>query len=133
MIRKPAAIGDKVTFRKTMTVAEQAMFTGISGNLGGLYVDRPTAREGGLADMAVFEMAAASLLSTCLQRLSGPGLRIASITIDFDRSIPVGATVAATAELAAIDDGWQTYSLLLEVEGAVLSRGSAVLVPVTAR
>lgn len=133
MIRKPAAIGDKVTFRKTLTVAEQAMFTGISGNLGGLYVDRQTAREGGLADMAVFELAAASLLSTCLQRLSGPGLRIASIAIDFGRSIPVGATVRATAELAEIDDGRQSYSLLLEVEGAVLSRGSAVLVPVEAR
>lgn len=32
----PPKVGDSLTFRKTMTVAEQAMFTGISGNLGAL-------------------------------------------------------------------------------------------------
>ena len=79
----PAKVGDKVTFAKTLTVAEQAMFTGISGNLGGLYVDRSKAKASGLADMAVFELAAASLLSTCLSRLAGPGFRIASLSIDF--------------------------------------------------
>lgn len=34
------AVDDSITFHKTMTVAEQAMYMGISGNLGGLSVDR---------------------------------------------------------------------------------------------
>jgi 3-hydroxybutyryl-CoA dehydratase len=37
-------LGTRLSFRKTMTVAEQAMFTGISGNLGPLYVDNVKAR-----------------------------------------------------------------------------------------
>ena len=52
----PPKVGDTVTFRKTMTVAEQAMFTGISGHLGGLYVDRTAAKAQGLPDMAVFSV-----------------------------------------------------------------------------
>ena len=43
----PPKAGDSVTIRKTMTVADQAMFTGISGNLGPLYVDRNHAKLAG--------------------------------------------------------------------------------------
>lgn len=128
----PPAIGDKVTFRKTMSVAEQAMFTGISGNLGGLYVDRSKATEAGLADMAVFELAAASLLTTGLSRLAGPAQRIASFSIDFARAIPVGTSVAGTATLIAENGDEQTYELSLEAGGETVSKGKAVLVPANA-
>lgn len=128
----PPSIGDRVTFRKTLTVAEQAMFTGISGNLGGLYVDRSKAREAGLADMAVFELAAAALVSTCLSRLAGPTMRIASLSIDFGRSVAVGSTVAATAVLAEATAAGQTYDIELKADGEALSRGRAVLVAVAA-
>ena len=37
--------GDTMSFRKTLTVAEQAMYTGISGNLAPLYVDQRAARD----------------------------------------------------------------------------------------
>ena len=33
-------VDDSIIFHKTMTVAEQAMYMGISGNLGGLSVER---------------------------------------------------------------------------------------------
>lgn len=128
----PAAVGDKVTFKKTLTVAEQAMFTGISGNLGGLYVDRSKAGEAGLSDMAVFELAAAGLLTTGLSRLAGTTRRIASFSIEFARAIPVGTTVAATATLAAEAGEEQTYDLVLEANGEILSKGKAVLVSVMA-
>ncbi|MEO4001840.1 hotdog domain-containing protein [Mesorhizobium sp. CAU 1732] len=129
----PANVGDKVTFKKTLTVAEQAMFTGISGNLGGVYVDRSKAKEAGLADMAIFELVAASLLSTCLSRLAGPTYRIASFSIDFAASMTVGTTVAATAQLSETGAGGQSYDLLLEADGTTLSTGKAVLVPIVAR
>ncbi len=126
-------VGDSVTFRKTMTVAEQAMFTGISGNLGGLYVDRAKAQAGGLKDMAVFEMAAASLLSTCLSRLAGPGFRIARFETSFDRAVCVGATIVASATLAADSEGTLTLKLELEADRTPLGTGEAVLVPAGGR
>ncbi|MEI4472885.1 hypothetical protein [Frigidibacter sp. MR17.24] len=92
--------GQSVTFRKTMSVAEQGFFTGISGNLGGLYVDRRQAQAQGLADMAVFELAAGALFTTALARLAGPGWRIEAISYRFARAIVLGETVAATATVA---------------------------------
>ena len=124
----PPKIGDSVTFRKTMTVAEQAMFTGISGNLGGLYVDRGKAKAGGLKDMAVFEIAAASLLSTCLSRLAGPGFRIARIETSFDRAVCVGETIEASATLTAVNDDGLTFELALRHDQSQFGTGEAVLV-----
>jgi len=124
------AIGDTVRFKKTMSVAEQAMFTGISGNLGGLYVDRSKAYERGLQDLAVFELAAASLLSTCLSRLAGPDYRIASFQCRFDHVVEVGSTIDASATLSSIDDASLVFALTLLCNDAPAGTGEAVLVPV---
>ncbi|MBN9673928.1 hotdog domain-containing protein [Roseibium aggregatum] len=96
--------GQSITFRKTMSVAEQGFFTGISGNLGGLYVDRRQAQSQGLADMAVFELAAGALFTTALSRLAGPGWRISAISFRFSRALVLGETVAATATLETVGD-----------------------------
>ncbi|WP_159587136.1 MaoC/PaaZ C-terminal domain-containing protein [Chelativorans xinjiangense] len=123
-------VGARVTFRKTMTVAEQAMFTGISGNLGGLYVDRTWACAAGLADMAVFEMAASSLLSTCLARLAGPGFRIGAVSLAFDRAIPVGANIEATATVSGRQGASFVCALSMTADGAAYTAGEARLEPV---
>ena len=81
--------GARISFRKTMTVAEQAMFTGISGHLGPLYVDAVMARSLGAPGMLSFEFAVASLLTTCLSRLSGPSYRISGIELSFPAPVPV--------------------------------------------
>lgn len=125
----PPKVGDVVTFRKTMTVAEQAMFTGISGHLGGLYVDRTAARAQGLTDMAVFELAIAALFSTGLARLGGGSLRIGSITCGFERAVPVGATVEARVELVAAENGQFHFALAGSADGDPICRGEAILVP----
>jgi len=122
-------VGDTIAFRKTMTVAEQAMFTGISGNLGGLYVDRSRARSAGLADMAVFEMAAASLLSTCLARLAGPGFRIGAMQLGFDRVVPVGTSFEARATVSAAAEGGYVCALTMNADGAAYATGEARLEP----
>jgi acyl dehydratase len=126
----PPKVGDVVTFRKTMTVAEQAMFTGISGNLGGLYVDRSKAKAEGLADMAVFELAAASLFTTCLSRMAGHGYRVGDLQTSFTRAVVVGTTVEATATLTAADDDRLTFALAAQADGAPYCTGTAVLVRV---
>lgn len=125
------AIGQEIRFSKTMTVAEQALFTGISGNLGGLYVDRTKAREAGLADMAVFELAASALLTTCLSRLAGPAHRIADFSVSFARAIPVGTTITARATVTAVDAAGGLACALEATAGeAVLISGEARLIPV---
>lgn len=124
--------GQSITFRKTMTVAEQGFFTGISGNLGGLYVDRTKARGAGLADMAVFELAAGALFTTALARIAGPGFRIASIAYDFARALPVGSSLAATATVSETTPEGITFELSGSVDGETVITGSAQLVPVKA-
>ena len=123
-------VGDRVNFGKTMTVADQAMFTGISGNLGGIYVDRLTAKNAGLKDMAVFELAAAGLFSTCLSRLAGPGYRIGRIQFEFTRAVPIGTTLDACATFESDDGAAMTFALVCEADGVLFSWGEAVLVPV---
>ena len=123
-------IGDTARFAKTMTVAEQAMFTAISGNLGPLYVDRRCATAAGLPDMAVFELAAASLLTTCLARVAGAGYRIAEFSAAFACPLAVGDTVEARATLREIGEGRLTFDLTLHAGGREVAAGSAALVPV---
>lgn len=122
--------GQSVTFRKTMSVAEQGFFTGISGNLGGLYVDRKQAQAQGLADMAVFELAAGALFTTALARLAGPGWRIAAISFRFSRALTLGETLAATATIGATN-GTLTCLLAGTVGDEQVIEGEARLAPVT--
>ncbi len=128
----PPTVGERVTLRKTMTVAEQAMYTGISGNLGPLYVDRNQARRAGLENMAVFELAVASLLTTCLSRLAGPEHRITEFETRYHRAIPVGTTVEAEARLENIDRDKLTFELICRAGEGTLCVGRAVLVPAAA-
>lgn len=131
MTQTPPVPGDQVTFRKTMSVAEQGFFTGISGNLGGLYVDRRQAQAQGLADMAVFELAAGALFTTALARLAGPGWRIEAISFRFARALVLGETLAATATVGATN-GTLTCLLTGVVGDDTVIEGEARLCPVLA-
>src|ERR1700722_9249219 len=93
----PLKAGAAFSFRKTMTVAEQAMFTGISGNLGGLYVDAVRARAAGASNMVAFELAVGALATTCLSKLGGPARRIGSIVLNFAAPVIVGDSIEAKA------------------------------------
>ncbi|WP_172329600.1 MaoC/PaaZ C-terminal domain-containing protein [Mangrovicoccus sp. HB161399] len=118
--------GASVTFRKTMTVAEQGFYTGISGDMDPLHVDRVKAQAAGLADMAVFELAAGSLFSTAMARLSGPGWRIESVSLRFVRPLSVGETLAATATVASTN-GVITFDLAGTCGGEKVIEGEARL------
>ena len=99
----PLKTGSVFSFRKTMTVAEQAMFTGISGNLGGLYVDAIRAKKAGASNMVAFELAVGGLATTCLSQLGGPTRRIGSIALSFAAPVIVGDSVEAKAEIISVD------------------------------
>jgi 3-hydroxybutyryl-CoA dehydratase len=127
----PLKTGSAFSFRKTMTVAEQAMFTGISGNLGGLYVDAVRAKKAGAANMVAFELAVGSLATTCLSQLGGPARRIGSIALSFSAPVIVGDSIEAKAEIVEVsgDEAVCLITCTLSSSGATVVSGSATLVP----
>jgi 3-hydroxybutyryl-CoA dehydratase len=127
--------GSAFSFRKTMTVAEQAMFTGISGNLGGLYVDAVRARKAGAANVVAFELAVGSLATTCLNRLGGPDRRIGSIALNFASPVIVGESVEARAEIVSVSGDHAICRIIctLSPSGATVVEGTATLVPFALR
>ena len=124
----PAA-GQSMTFRKTMTVAEQGFFTGISGNMGRAHVDRSFAQAQGQADMILIELAAAGLFSTAFGRLAGPGFRLQSIDLAFTRALPVGTSLAATATVVESGPDAIAFALSALVGDSQVIAGTARLVP----
>ncbi|MET0222021.1 MAG: MaoC/PaaZ C-terminal domain-containing protein [Tardiphaga sp.] len=127
----PLTVGATFSFRKTMTVAEQAMFTGISGNLGGLYVDAVRAKKTGAANMVAFELAVAALATTCLSQLGGPARRIGRVALDFRSPVIVGESVEARAEIISLDgdDAVCRITCTLAPSSEVAVEGTATLVP----
>lgn len=124
----PAA-GSSITFRKTMTVAEQGFFTGITGNMTRTHVDRAHATDAGLSDMSVFELAASGLLTTALGRLAGPTWRIGDFSVSFARAFPVGSSIAATATVTAADDSAIACDLVVTLGDETVISGTARMVP----
>lgn len=127
------APGARIAFRKTLTSAEQAFFTGISGNLGALYVDAVRARAEGAPGMVAFELILGALASTCLARLGGPSRRIGRLDLRFLAPIPVGGSVEASAEVIAVEGQALRLRLagMLDGYGQVME-GEAELLPVRA-
>ncbi|MBB4105020.1 MaoC/PaaZ C-terminal domain-containing protein [Allorhizobium borbori] len=131
----PLTVGATFSFRKTMTVAEQAMFTGISGNLGPLYVDVRAAEKVGAAGMVAFELAVSALASTCLARLGGPDRRLGEVTFSFKAPVIVGQSIQATAEILSVegDDALCRVTCVNSGSGEEVVSGTARLVPFTAK
>jgi 3-hydroxybutyryl-CoA dehydratase len=127
----PLKTGAVFSFRKTMTVAEQAMFTGISGNLGGLYVDAVRARKAGASNMVAFELAVGGLATTCLSQLGGPARRIGRIALNFAAPVIVGDSVEAKAEIVEVagEEALCRITCTLSSSGATVVEGTATLVP----
>jgi 3-hydroxybutyryl-CoA dehydratase len=127
----PLKTGSVFSFRKTMTVAEQAMFTGISGNLGGLYVDAVRARKAGASNMVAFELAVGGLATTCLSQLGGPTRRIGSIALTFAVPVIVGDSIEAKAEIVSVDGDGAVCRITctLLVSGEAVVDGTATLIP----
>jgi 3-hydroxybutyryl-CoA dehydratase len=128
----PPAAGE-FKFSKTLTVAEQALFTGISGNMGAQYVDATRGRKNGTGGLMVFELAVAALATTGLAKLGGPGRRIAAMDVGFARPVTVGATIEAQAQV----EQTQGDTLVCRIRctdaqtGETVVEGTAHLVPLT--
>lgn len=124
-------VGDAMSFRKTLTVAEQAMFTGISGNMAPLYVDKRAAEAAGFDNMLAFELNAVALATTALNRAAGTTWRLGGLQIDFSLPVLVGETVESRVEVLDVTDAAVSCSVrCTKSTGEVMAQGTARLVPV---
>ncbi|MEB0056608.1 MaoC family dehydratase [Variovorax sp. LG9.2] len=132
--RPALKVGDAKSFRKTLTVAEQAMFTGISGNMAPLYVDKRAAEAAGFDNMLAFELSAIALATTALNRVAGVAWRLGGLQIDFAMPVLVGETVESRIEVLDVADDAVSCSVrCTKSTGEVMAQGTARLVPVQAR
>ncbi|MEC5293296.1 MULTISPECIES: MaoC/PaaZ C-terminal domain-containing protein [unclassified Aurantimonas] len=116
-------------FRKTMTVAEQALYTGISGNMHPLYVNAVHAQTVSGGERFVFELAVASLATTALSEIGGPNRRLAGLDLRFPEPVRIGDTVEAQVKVEGERDGMlHTRVICLRQDGMVVAEGSAELV-----
>ena len=123
--------GQRAEFRKTMTVAEQAMFTGISGNMHPLYVNEVHASSTSARSRLAFELAVASLVTTALAELSGAFFRLGAVDLSFPAMARIGDTVAAAAEVENVDGGCVRCRITCTVDdGPVVAEGHADLVEI---
>lgn len=129
----PLKPGDTMSFRKTLTVAEQAMYTGISGNLAPLYVDQRAARDAGFDGVLAFELHGLALATTALNRLAGPGWRLGGVKLDFCKPVFVGQTVVSSVEVTEANAEAVSCRVTCALAGGdTVAQGTARLVPAKA-
>lgn len=124
--------GQKAQVRKTLTVADQSLHTGISGNMHPLYVNELHAQSASGGGRLAFEMVLAALMSNSLAELGGPFRRIAAIRLDFAEPARVGDTVAAQAEVARVE-GSRVHCRLVcrrDEPPAIVAEGTAELLDI---
>ncbi|MGO4852334.1 hypothetical protein [Phaeovulum sp. W22_SRMD_FR3] len=131
MTQASPTVGQSASFRKTLSVADQGFFTGISGNLGALYVDRTRAVAQGFSTSLAFELVAGALFTTGLAQIGGAGHCIAQIGFVFARPVLLGETLAATVRVTGFtDEGDVLCALLGQVGTESVMTGEARLRPV---
>ena len=130
--RKTPKVGETAQVRKTMTVADQGLFCGISCNMHPLYVNEVHAKGTEAGGRLVFELAVASLATTALAEVGGPYRRLAALNLRFPAPTRIGDTVAAKVEVVeSMDALTRCRVTCLKDEGnAVVAEGSAELAEV---
>jgi 3-hydroxybutyryl-CoA dehydratase len=115
-------------FRKTMTVAEQALYTGISGNMHPLYVNAVHARAATGGERLVFELAIAALATTALADIAGPERRLSGLDLKFPAPVRIGDTVEARVEVASEDRSViRARVVCTRQDGTIVAEGEAEL------
>jgi 3-hydroxybutyryl-CoA dehydratase len=127
-------VGDHAEFRKTMTVAEQALFTGISGNMHPLYVNEVHAAGTAAGGRICFELAVTALVTTALAEIGGPFRRLSRLDVQFPSPVRIGETIAAQAQVTeAGPDCIRCSVTCVSDSGLVAAEGTADLVEIAQR
>ena len=127
--RTEPRVGDSAQVRKTITVADQGLYSGICGNLHPLYVNEVHAASTEAGGRLAFELVVAALATGPLAELGGAHRRISALDLRFPAMTRVGDTVAARAEVTEVAGGVATCRVkCVRDEGdTVVAEGTAVL------
>lgn len=127
--RTEPRVGDSAQVRKTITVADQGLYSGICGNLHPLYVNEIHAASTEAGGRLAFELVVAALATGPLAELGGAHRRISALELRFPAMTRVGDTVAARAEVTALAGGDARCRVeCVRDEGdTVVAEGTAVL------
>ncbi len=98
-------IGDKATYRKTITDGDISMFAGATGDTNPYHFDDLYASKGRFKKRIAHGMLVTGLISTVLGTiLPGPGTIYISQKIDFKKPVYIGDTITAVAEVIKIHE-----------------------------
>ena len=127
--RTEPRVGDSAQVRKTITVADQGLYSGICGNLHPLYVNEIHAASTEAGGRLAFELVVAALATGPLAELGGAHRRISALDLRFPAMTRVGDTVAARAEVTEVAGGVARCRVkCVRDEGdTVVAEGTAVL------
>lgn len=96
-------IGQKASFRKTITDADVLLFSAISGDLNPLHIDSVFASGTKFERRIAHGMLASSLVSAVIgMKLPGPGTVYISQTLNFLKPVYIDDTICAEVEIVEI-------------------------------
>jgi 3-hydroxybutyryl-CoA dehydratase len=125
------AVGQAVTFAKTITEADVVLFAGVSGDTYPLHVDAEYAKTTRFGQRVAHGMLSASLLSTVSGLMLGtPGGIYLEQSLRFRLPVFIGDTLTARSELVAIDAvkrHLRCATTIVNQHGNVVIDGSALL------
>ena len=128
--RTEPKVGDTAQVRKTITVADQGLYSGICGNMHPLYVNEVHAASTEAGRRLAFELVVAALVTGPLAELGGAHRRISGMNLSFPAMTRIGDTVAATAEVTEVAGGAVRcrVTCVRDEEDLVVAEGTAELV-----
>jgi 3-hydroxybutyryl-CoA dehydratase len=125
------AVGDAVTFAKTITEADILLFAGVSGDTYPLHIDAEYAKTTRFKQRVVHGMLSASLLSTVNGLMLGtPDGIYVEQTLRFRRPVFIGDTLTAKSEVTRIDPVKRRLhcaTTVVNQDGKTVIDGAAVL------
>lgn len=118
-------VGDKATFRRTVTEADIALFAGATGDTNPFHFDEEYAARGMFKKRIAHGMLVTGYISTILGTiLPGPGTIYLSQTLQFKKPVFIGDTITAIAEITKIKENKPIVTLKTD---CVNQRGETVL------
>ena len=124
-------IGDKATFRKTITDGDISMFAGATGDTNPYHFDDTYSSKGRFRKRIAHGMLVTGLISTVLgTRLPGPGTIYLHQTITFKNPVFIGDTITAVAEVIKIHESKPIVTLSTNCynqDGNAVVEGEAVV------
>lgn len=124
-------VGQRASFRKTITEADVVLFGCVTGDQNPLHTDDIAARDSRFGQRIAHGMLAAGLISAVLgMKLPGPGTIYLNQTLVFKQPIFIGDTVTTTVEVVAIREDKPIATLhdsVTNQHGEVVVEGESVV------